>query len=424
MSKWQSVARPALSLALGWGVAIAGGLDRAWATDLSYTGSVEFRPEAGVLSASWTISVEDETREQITFALSEAFGTPQISGKGVKLVSSALDPRFDGAVRTYTLDLPPAESGADRLIRFAYGGPLFREAPPLPINTLNANKIELTVDSFWFPFDARFDASITANLGVRIKGGWSGVGVGTVEPVAGGFRIKQPDPALDIAFSLLSRSQTVQADNYIIHDARTEPGTKLEELTQALEVCTRYLNDLAGQAGPLPQASIIVTDRAEGGYSRGTLIALTDIEGDDEEYLQQFICHELAHYWSHANAGGPDNWINEGVADYLANMAVRDAMGEDVFAARMARYAERLEGKDLPPIWTDDAQDRPPYLIMYRAAPLALQALEERMGQEAFAEFMRKVMSEKISSTAAFLTLLADEAGPDTQRWFQDRLAQ
>ncbi len=118
--------------------------------------------------------------------------------------------------------------GAERIVKFAYGGPLFPEEPPLLINTLNMNKIELTVDSFWFPFDARFDSDLITNLGVRIDGDWSGVGVDGVERVKGGFRIMQTDPALDIAFSLLSSSQVVRSDDYVIHDARTEPDIKME----------------------------------------------------------------------------------------------------------------------------------------------------------------------------------------------------
>lgn len=420
MSKWQTMAGLMLGAAAGLVPAQALASDTA---SLDYTGSVEFRPDAGALSASWTILIKDPKREEVTFALSSALGDAYIQGPDVRQVQSQLDARFEGAVRLFKVDLAPSVDGKDRLVRFSYGGPLFPEAPFFPINTLDPDKIELTVDSFWFPFDARFDAQLTANLGVRVEGDWSAVGVGTVEAVEGGFRVKQTKPSLDIAFSLLSRSQTVQADNYVIHDARTEPGTKMTELSKALDDCTRYLNDLAGPAGPLPQASIIVTDRAEGGYSRGTLIALTDIEGEGEEYLQQFICHELAHYWSYANAGGPENWINEGVADYLANMAIRDAMGETVFADRMARYAERLEGRDLPPIWTPDATERPPYLIMYRAAPLALQALETRMGREAFAMFMRDVMLKKIRSTPELLTLLEANSDPETRIWFEARLA-
>ncbi|GLQ24119.1 hypothetical protein GCM10007853_19930 [Algimonas ampicilliniresistens] len=390
---------------------------------LDYIGSVEFFPEAGALSAGWTVRIAEDDLDEISFALSSAFGTASVAGADVVDVTTELDERFGGAVRTYRIDLAPSVNGADRIVKFAYGGPLFPEELPLPINTLDSDKIELTVDSFWFPFDARFDSDLTARVQVRLAGEWSAVGVGSVVSTPKGFHFVQAEPALDIAFSLLSNSEVVKADDYVIHDARSEPGTKLEELTGALEFCTAYLNGLAGPAGPLPQASIIVTDRPEGGYSRGTLIALTDIEDDDEEYLLQFICHELAHYWSKANAGGPENWINEGLADYLANMGVRNALGETVFDARMARYAEQIEGHDLPPIWAAELTERPPYLIMYRAAPVALQHLEERMGRATFTAFMQRIMTDRVRTTPALLALLEEMAGAEIRTWFETRLA-
>lgn len=391
--------------------------------DLSYTGSVAMRPDTGSLQAGWTIQIRDDDLQTISFALNSSFGTARVSGDDVRDVTSALDPRFDGFVRLYDVELAPSVSGRDRIVRFTYGGPLFGEEPPLPINTLDPDKVELTVDSFWFPFDARFETDLIANLRILIAGDWSGVGVEMIEPIKGGFKIRQDVPSFDIAFSLLSSSTVVRAPGYVIHDARADQsGAKLPELTQALEFCTGFLNDFAGPAGPLPQASIIVTGRPDGGYSRGTLIALTDIENEDEEALHQFICHELAHYWSHANAGGPENWINEGVADYLANMGVRDALGEDVFQARMARYAEQLKGRDLPPIRPPDATDRPPFLNMYRAAPLALQALEERMGRADFARFMRAMMVEQTATTPDLLAGLEGVAGAETRAWFAERL--
>lgn len=391
---------------------------------LHYIGSVEFMPAAGALGAGWTVVVKEQGLDAIEFALNSAFGTAIVSGPGVQGLTTALDPRFDGAVRVYSIDLTPSIGGADRVVKFAYGGPLFPQEPPMAINTLDPNKIELTVDSFWFPFDARFDTDLTADLNVRIVGDWSAVGVGTVEQTMKGYRFAQTEPVLDIAFSLLSNSVKVIKDGYVIHDARTEPGAKLTELSDALDGCTTYLNSVSGPAGPLPQASIIVTDRPEGGYSRGTLIALTDIENEDEEALRQFICHELAHYWSKANAGGPENWINEGIADYLANMAVRDAMGTNVFDARMARYSEQLAGETLPPIWTPGLTERPPYLIMYRAAPMALQALELRMGEAAFADLMQRVMIDRVRTTPDLLALVEEVADAETRTWFMAKLAQ
>lgn len=391
---------------------------------LHYIGSVEFSPEAGAIGAGWTVVVKEPDLDVIEFALTSAFGTAIVSGPGVQNLSTTLPARFEGAVRVYSIDLTPSIGGADRVVKFAYGGPLFPEKPPLAINTLNPNKIELTVDSFWFPFDARFDTDLTADVNIRIDGDWSAVGVGTAHRTTQGYRFEQTDPAFDIAVSLLSNSVKIIADGYVIHDARTEPGAKMTELTAVLDGCTAYLNRLSGSAGPLPQASVIVTDRPEGGYSRGTLIALTDIENEDEEALRQFICHELAHYWSKANAGGPENWINEGIADYLANMAVRDVMGVDVFDARMRRYSEQLVGKTLPPIWTPDLTERPPYLIMYRAAPLALQALEQRVGEAAFAGLMQRVMTDRVRTTPDLLSLVNALEGAEMRNWFEARLAE
>lgn len=391
---------------------------------LTYIGSVAFQPEAGALRAGWTVNIAEDDLDRISFALNAAFGVASVSGPGTQSVKTELDARSGGAVRLYHVDLTPSTDGTDRVVKLAYGGPLFPEEPFMPINTLDPHKIELTVDSFWFPFDARFDSELLADVYIRIDGDWSAVGVDQTRRIQSGYHIRQSAPALDIAFSLLSDSQIFRSDGYVIHDARTEPGDKLPELKTVLESCTTYLNDLAGPAGPLPQASIIVTDRSDGAYARGTLISLTDIEGTGQEDLHQFICHELAHYWSRANAGGPENWINEGVADYLGNMAIRDALGEDVFDARMARYAEQLEGYDLPPIWAPDVTERPDYLTLYRAAPLVLGTLEDRMGRDAFAELMRAIMVEEVRTTPELLALIDRISGADIRSWFEAKLAE
>jgi hypothetical protein len=391
---------------------------------LHYIGSVEFMTDIGGMGAGWTVIIKDTELDTIQFALNASFGTAIVSGPGVQAMSTALDPRYEGAARLYSIDLTPSVDGASRVVKFSYGGPMFPAGPTHGINTLDPRKIELTVDSYWFPFDARFDTDLTAQVNVRIEGEWSAIGVGTVDRTDRGYRFEQETPAIDIALSLLSSSVKIMAPGYDIHDARPDPGAKLTELTAALGGCTAYLNRLSGSAGPLPHASIIVTDRPEGGYSRGTLIALTDIENEDEEGLRQFICHELAHYWSKANAGGPENWINESIADYLANMAVRDAMGDDVFDARMARYADQVSGQSLPAIWSSGASDRPPYLTLYRDGPLALRDLEARIGQNAFSEFMQAVMHARTTSTGDLLALLEETSSAEVRDWFEARLAK
>lgn len=423
MPNWRKFAGLALGFAALSAPALAAPVSPPEAP-LHYIGSVEFMPDVGAIGAGWTVIIKDAELDAIQFALNASFGTAIVSGPGVQALNTALDPRYEGAARLYSINLRPSVDGAPRVVKFSYGGPVFPAGPALGINTLDPRKIELTVDSYWFPFDARFDTDLTAQVNVRIEGEWSAVGVGTVDRTDKGYRFEQETPAIDIALSLLSNSVKVMASGYVIHDARPDPGAKLIELTAALEGCTAYLNALSGSAGPLPHASIIVTDRPEGGYSRGTLIALTDIENEDEEALRQFICHELAHYWSKANAGGPENWINESIADYLANMAVRDAMGDDVFDARMARYADQVSGQFLPAIWSPNAADRPPYLTLYRDGPLALRDLEARIGQNAFSGFMQAVMQARTASTADLLALLEETSSAEVRDWFEARLAK
>jgi len=389
---------------------------------LHYIGSVQLDPDAGWIGAGWTILIKDPALDHIDFSLTSAFGTAVVAGSGVKAMRSEIDPNSYGGARIYRVDLMPAEGGRPRRVKFAYAGPLFPEELLLPINSLDTDKIELTVDSDWFPFDARFDTKLTAQVNVRIDGDWTAIGLGNAERVQGGYRFTQEAPALDIALALLSRSVVVKTDNYVIYDARPEPGTKVDELSDALAVCTTYLNGVAGPVGPLPPASIIITGRPEGSYARGTLIALTDIENEDEESLRQFTCHELAHHWSHANPGGPDNWINEGFADHLGNMAVRDMLGRDVFEARMARYAEQLTEAGTEPIWTQGTTDRPTYLTLYRAAPMALRDLEAKMGEADFAALMQQVMAGSVRTTPELMAMIEQLAGADMRDWFEVRL--
>lgn len=391
-----------------------------------YEGDLRLSPQTGRLAADWTLTVTDDALAEVTFFLNAAFGEASVTGPGVAGVSTALAEGFGGMMRSYTIMLEPSVDGADRVIEMRYGGALFPEPPASAINTLDAEKIEFTVDSFWLPFDARFSALITADLDIWLPGQWDGVTMQSITPTPGGFHIDQDVPALDLAFTLMSDFERHAAPGYAIYDTRQPAGANFEAVVAALDHCTDYLNTLSGPAGPLPDASIVVTSREEGGYSRGTLIALTDIADASEAGLTQFVCHELGHYWSRGNAMTVENWLNESFADYVANMGMRDALGEVAFDARMANYQRQVDGaaNPLPPVWTPHTTERPPYLVAYRKGPLALARAEALVGREAFARFMQAFMRERVRTTPQMLDLFEAEAGAEARIAFEAILAE
>ncbi|MFY0637878.1 M1 family aminopeptidase [Maricaulis maris] len=390
-----------------------------------YEGDLRLSPQTGRLAADWTLTVTDDALAEVTVFLNAAFGEASVAGPGVSGVSSALAEGFSGMMRSYTIMLEPSVDGSDRVIEMRYGGALFPEPSASTINTLDTEKIEFTVDSFWLPFDARFSALITADLDIWLPGQWDGVTMQSITSTPGGFHIDQDVPALDLAFTLMSDFERHAAPGYAIYDTRQPAGGNIEAAVAALDHCTDYLNTLSGTAGPLPDASIVVTSRAEGGYSRGTLIALTDIADASESGLTQFVCHELGHYWSHGNAMTVENWLNESFADYVAIMGMRDAFGEAVFADRMAGYQRQIDGAsgDLPPVWTPGITARPPYLVAYRKGPLALARAEELIGREAFARFIQAVMEARVSTTPHMLDVFESVGGAEARSQFEQILA-
>jgi len=407
---------------------IIGLTSAAFAQEASYhyDGDLRLSPETGMMAADWTLTVNDGERSELTLFLNAAFGEAEVSGERVRSVSSQLVDGFNGPMRAYTVILHPEAEGQAREVLVSYAGALFPEPPETAINTLDTRKVEFTVDSFWLPFDAGFNALMTAELDVWLPGEWAGVAMQSIERVPGGFQVVQETPTLDLAFTLMADYQRHAAPGYAIYDTRDPVGTNIDAVVGALEHCTSYLNDLAADAGPLPDASIVVTPRHEGGYSRGTLIALTDIADSEPPALTQFICHELGHYWSHGNAMTVENWLNESFADHVANMGMREALGDAAFEARMASYQRQVDGaaNPLSPVWTPQMTERPPYLVAYRKGPLALARAEVLVGRETFARFMQAFMRERVRTTPQMLDLFEAVAGAEHRAAFEAILAE
>lgn len=383
-----------------------------------YDGVLTADVETGHVDLDWRISVLDADAETLTFLLAPSLGNIAVGG-----AASGYEVAPQGPFQALTLTLEP-ERETTRIVTLGYDGVLFPEPPDNDINAVTPERVELSVDGFWLPLDATFRGFLTADLTVDVGAPWQGVANGTVERLSTGVRIRNDEPSLDIAFTLAPAFRTRRQDGFTLHDLRdSDEGT--DRLVEAAAFCFAYLNPLYGSRDPLPEAHFVIHRRSESAYNRRSYITLTDISDTDPESLTQFLCHELAHHWSvGADFMTVENWLNESFAEYAGVMALRDRFGEDAFLARMARFRAQVADEDLPPIWVPGATERGPYLVNYRAGPLALWHLETRIGRPRFRTFMIRYMTDGIDTTPDLLDMLEVVAGAQDRDWFHERLAQ
>jgi len=386
-----------------------------------YQGEVRIEPDTGRLVADWTITVREPEPRERTFLLRDTLPKVRVAGD---VVESRMGRRegLDGFTAVTVVLDPDSERP---VLRLAYEGVPIPEPMDNDINGIEPERIELNVDSFWFPIDARFTQKLTADLRLAVPGeGWQAVSTGATTPTDDGFRIVNDDPHLDIAFTASRRFRITEAEGFTVYDQRAQSqGT--DTLVETAGYCRDFLNARWGRQKPLPASRLLIARRDSSGYARENYIVFTDVADPEPAKLTRFVCHEFAHQWA---AGAPfntvDNWINEGFAEYLGMMAVRERLGQDAFDELLAAMREQVAGERLPPLWTPGATERRPYLVNYRVAPLALFRLEQAIGAEPFLAFTQALLAQPVKTTPALLNTLEAVAGTQARETFAGLLAE
>lgn len=143
---------------------------------------------------------------------------------------------------------------------------------------------------------------------------------------------------------------------------------------------------------------LVLAPRTGPAYARRNYIVLTNAASAPPAVLRGYICHEFSHFWSiAANSSGPENWLNEGMAEYVSSRYVRSTFGQAAYDSIVVRWRSMCAGQ--PPIWTPQSTRRPSAMVSYREAPYLLSRLEERIGRDRMDEFLRRYMVQRIRTT-------------------------
>lgn len=368
-------------------------------------------PAAGTLSADWRIRfiADERTAASVTFLIADGMNIERVAGPAVRAHRTEPFPPVP-VWKQLVVELDSTvQAGTEVALEIAYSGaPVF---PPSGINSLTTEWIELSVDSGWLPLFSTFDQQWTGTLRIALPESWVVVTSGSVEYADGAHVVRNTIPQLDVAFSAAPSLEQIAASGFTIYH-RGADSAVVAAAFDAAQACAAYLNERYGAESPMRDVRLVLVDRATSAYSRKNYITLSHFDPQDRVSTNHLICHELAHTWSWgADPMGPDHWLTEGFAEYVAARFVRHRFGPETFDSLIALWDE--VSRTAGPVWTPELTGRGDEVLLYRRAPVALASVERQIGTEAFDRFLERYMAGRARTTPDLLRELEAVAGAE-----------
>ena len=334
--------------------------------------------------------------------------------------------RGEGDYVRLTLSLAPRTDAHDTQIQLQYSGRAHFGDDG--INRIAPEWVELGLDSFWFPVVADFAHEVRGRVRIVLPEGYRVVSSGAQQSRGDTTEIVNARALYDFAFVASPAMRTTSQGRVLAHDTGSPPLLVQRVLASAAR-CTAYLNAQYGSLNAIPTADVVMAPRNGAGYARQRYVVISIGTGtvtdapDDSVGRTHFVCHELAHFWSiGANPSGPDNWLNEGIAEFVSGRAIRSLYGEAEWIKLLIKWRKGVAGQG--PVWTATSTARPSENVAYRKAPALLAELETRIGRARMDALLARFMTELLRTTPAVLEMIDREIGVDDGAWFRAALGR
>lgn len=390
----------------------------------SYLVRVRVEPEAGAIDARAEIACAPCPA---TFSLARDLGVRRVfvDGRPVEFTEAA--PAAGASARDVTLAAP----ATPRRLAIEYGGPLRASSyPPLvrQVNHVRGERVELASYAAWYPRlggQGAFSFRLVADLPSAFVAVTNGRRTRS-ETKAGRVvtEWESGEPAGDIVLVAAPglRARTATADGGVLVElwSAALPREYAEAMTRDVARAAGVVAGLVGTAPPSKLVRVVYAPRPGWGYVRRPLIVVSE-EGALAQIGQPFgrardlryVTHEIAHYWwQRADAGTPEDWLNEGLAEYTAWLAAESLSGREFADQLLAEYRQRSADSATTAAIAQTENGSPDREVNRYARPvLVLEEARRRYGSEAMAAFLRalyrRFAAPGPATTAAFL----DEAG-------------
>ena len=406
---------------LGANAAVVGALAltsaSVYGAEPTYVTDVHFNHDNQIdVQVSLTIPAHVIQDDKVSLLLSGTFELESVQGDTLADYSSQASPQIP-PWNEITFEFTP---GYDtHSIEFSYSG----EVNPAHGhgNEASASLIHLSIDSAWHPFFVGFSTPMQGEVNLQLDESWQVYSPGSMHREGDSVTLVMTSPQVDVTLFATQRDAVLAEGGFSVVYDDNNADFAADILTVGSR-CLTSLNEQFGDNAPLGSAALILLDREGPSFARGNYLSVNsnNIESPINGY--QLVCHEIAHNWTaFGDVMSHDYWMPEAFAELVGAREIRAQFGDEAYQQIMAIWRDLAQGTEF--VWREDVPQRASHQVNYGLGPLKLLQLEERVGEETFAEFVTRYMVSDIAQTTALLDMLTALTDAETGEWFQNQLA-
>jgi hypothetical protein len=310
------------------------------------------------------------------------------------------------------------------------------------VNMIAPELVELACYSAWYPafvglrrYEFEMQADVPEGFLTTTNGEESG------RRTSGGRVVtqwKSFQPGFDIVLLASSRLKGTAGGR---PDARVEiysdrlPRELLKSKTDGLAEAMRALSGRYGAPRLKGNLRLVYSPRAGWGYSRIPLVVVSEeravrIVGEENGEARDFRdnAHELAHFWwMVADPSKPDDWINEGGAEFSAFRVSKARFGASFAETLLAGYRKNVRrSKTASAIAETETASPDREVNRYDKPALILLEAQRRYGEDALDGVLKAVHVRFAGSgeatTVVFLAEVRSQLGEEAEAYFREEL--
>jgi hypothetical protein len=195
------------------------------------------------------------------------------------------------------------------------------------------------------------------------------------------------------------------------------PQTYIDSMKFDLIDAYHDLARLFGSPGAGNLVRLIYSPRSAGGYARAPLIIVSEKFALEQRnrplgYARdlRLNIHEIAHYWSMADTNTPDDWLNEGLAEFAALMISGKIAGNEFYEVLLKEYRDIIRNSKIrTSIAETQANSGEREINRYYKPALLLNDLWRKYGNEKFYYFISSFYASSVKAKGATTGIFMDE---------------